>query len=204
MRKTKIEQEIDIEEMIKQMKSIDFDAVNKCIIETATSVVNKLVEMYEDVCNSEPMKVEEPKPTCYCSGRITKLKCTEKCKHYYDCEINRQYRTMLEYDFNARKEINSIKCFGKYSKECLSNTCILYDLCKKTTKEKEECEKEINKTLCDDCLMSCCCNVDCKNERVTEQMLGDLIKCFGKSYSKRTKCRACKYKGQCEVLTKYE
>ena len=37
-----------------------------------------------------------------------------------------------------------------------------------------------------------------------EEMLGDLIKCFGKSYSKRTKCRACKYKGQCEVLTKYE
>lgn len=58
--------------------------------------------------------------------------------------------------------------------------------------------------MCDDCLMSCCCNVDCKNERVTKQMLGDLTKCFGKSYGKRTKCRACKHKGQCEVLTKHE
>lgn len=135
MRKIKIEQEMDIEEVIKQMKSIDFDAVSKCIMETATSVINKLVEMYEDVCNSEQMKVEEPKPTCYCSGRITELKCTDKCKYYYDCEINRQYRIMQGYDFNARKEINSIKCFGKYNeKECLSNTCILYNLCKKTTK----------------------------------------------------------------------
>lgn len=142
MRKIKIEQEVDIEEMIKQIKSIDFNAVNKCIIETATSVVNKLVEIYEDVCNSEQMKVEEPKPTCYCSGRITELKCTDKCKYYYDCEINRQYRKMAEYDFNARKEINSIKCFGKYNrKECLSNTCILYDLCKEITKE-EGCEKK--------------------------------------------------------------
>lgn len=201
MRKIKIEQEIDIEEMIKQMKSIDFDAVSKCIMETAISVVNKLVEIYEDVCNSKLMEVEEPKPTCYCSGRITELKCTDKCKYYYDCEINKQYRTMQEYDFNARKEINSIKCFGEYNKECLSNTCMLYDLCKKTKKE-EGCEKK--KTLCEDCLMGCCCNVDCSNERVTEQMLGDLTKCFGKSYSKRTKCRACKYKGQCEVLTKYE
>lgn len=119
MRKIKIEREVDIEELIEQMKSTDFDAVSKCIMETATSVVNRLVEMYEDVCNSKLMEVEEPKPTCYCSGRITELKCTDKCKNYYDCEINKQYRTIQEYDFNARKEIKEAKkknkrpyCFG--------------------------------------------------------------------------------------------
>lgn len=227
MRKIKIEQEVDIEEMVKQLKTIDFDAVNKCIIETVTSVVNKLVEMYEEVCNSETMKVElqkpdcygyynndeglycndckskkhcieeteqekitkwyvdadgfkcfacnsssicdkndcivydlckretekferlqeelneyknkeaEPKPYCYCTGKFEKEVCTEEsCKYYYDCDINKQYRKMQEYDFNARHEINSIKCFGKYNREkCLPNTCILYNLCKKTTKE---------------------------------------------------------------------
>lgn len=171
MRKIKIEQEVDIEEMIKQMRSIDFDAVSKCIMETAISVVNKLVEIYEDVCNSELMKVEEPKPTCYCSGRITELKCTEKCKHYYDCEINKQYRTIQEYDFNARKEINSIKCFGnhKYNDECLPNTCILYDLCKKTTKEIKEAKK--------------------KNKRPY---------CFGVEYEEtKEKCKTCEYAFGC-------
>jgi hypothetical protein len=137
-KKINIEHEVDIEKLIEQMKSIDLDAISKGIIETSIGVINKLVEMYEDVCNSKLMEVEEHKPTCYCSGRITELKCTDKCKYYYDCETNRQYRTMLEYDFNARKEINSIKCFGKYNKECLSNTCILYDLCKKTTKGKKQ------------------------------------------------------------------
>nr|DAP60023.1 MAG TPA: hypothetical protein [Caudoviricetes sp.] len=66
--------------------------------------------------------------------------------------------------------------------------------------------KERNETLCNDCLMSCCCHVDCKNEHITKQMLGDLVKCFGKSYGKKdiVVCGNCKYKEQCEVLTKHE
>lgn len=65
--------------------------------------------------------------------------------------------------------------------------------------------KERNETLCNDCLMSCC-HVDCKNEHITKQMLGDLVKCFGKSYGKNdiVVCETCKYKEQCEVLTKHE
>lgn len=66
-------------------------------------------------------------------------------------------------------------------------------------------EKERYETLCDDCLMSCCCHVDCTNEHITKQKLENLVKCFGKSYSKRiVACWTCKYKKQCEVLTKHE
>lgn len=71
--------------------------------------------------------------------------------------------------------------------------------------EKCEKKKERKRTLCDDCLMKSCCNVDCTHEHITEQMLGDLIKCFGKSYGRYTvACCNCKYKEQCEVLTKHE
>lgn len=137
MRKIKIEQEIDVEKLIEQMKAIKvLHTEDKNIINVAVYAINRLVEMYEDVCNSEPMRVEVPKPDCYCTGEIKEKGCTDKCRYYYDCEINRQYRKMSEYDFKARNEINNIKCFGKYNKkECLPNTCILYDLCKKTTKE---------------------------------------------------------------------
>lgn len=42
--------------------------------------------------------------------------------------------------------------------------------------------------------------------QLAEQMLGDLIKCFGKFYSKKSIviCESCKYKEQCEASTKYE
>lgn len=62
--------------------------------------------------------------------------------------------------------------------------------------------KERNETLCSDCLMSCCCHVDCKNEHITKQMLGDLVKCFGKSYGKNAivVCETCKYKEQCREI----
>ena len=70
----------------------------------------------------------------------------------------------------------------------------------------EEVQKETHGTLCDDCLMSCCCNADCANEHITKQMLGDLVKCFGKSYGRRyaIACKTCKYKEQCKELTKHE
>ena len=62
--------------------------------------------------------------------------------------------------------------------------------------------KERNETLCSDCLMSCCCHVDCKNEHITKQMLGGLVKCFGKSYGKNAivVCETCKYKEQCREI----
>lgn len=55
--------------------------------------------------------------------------------------------------------------------------------------------------------MSCFCHEDCTNEHITKQMLGDLTKCFGKSFGKRlhvVACGTCKYAEQCEVLTKHE
>lgn len=66
--------------------------------------------------------------------------------------------------------------------------------------------KERNETLCSDCLMSCCCHVDCKNEHITKQMLGDLVKCFGKSYGKNAivVCETCKYKEQCREIKNNE
>lgn len=67
----------------------------------------------------------------------------------------------------------------------------------------EEAPKETHGTLCDDCLMSCCCNADCANEHITKQMLGDLVKCFGKRRMTAV-CIICKYAEQCEVLTKHE
>lgn len=67
----------------------------------------------------------------------------------------------------------------------------------------EEVPKETHGTLCDDCLMSYCCNADCTNEHITKQMLGDLVKCFGKRRMTAV-CIICKYAEQCEVLTKYE
>lgn len=70
--------------------------------------------------------------------------------------------------------------------------------------EKEKCFGK-KRTLCDDCLMRYCCNVDCTNEHITKQMLGDLEECFGKSYCKRPTfvCMNCKYKEQCKELTKH-
>ena len=98
------------------------------------------------------------------------------------------------------------KCFGKYDVcDIVCQYCNSKEECKKKNKtEKEKCEKK--KTLCDDCLMRYCCNADCTNEHITKQMLGDLKSCFGKSYGRRrnTICKTCKYKEQCEVLTKHE
>ena len=83
---------------------------------------------------------------------------------------------------------------------------VIAQLMKETEEEKCEKKKERNGTLCDDCLMRCCCNVDCTNEHITKQMLGDLTECFGKSYGRKyaTVCKTCKYKEQCKVLTKHE
>lgn len=99
---------------------------------------------------------------------------------------------------NIREEALKQGCFGTYDNDDIECQCC---------DSKKECKKRKgrNETLCDDCLMKSCCNVDCTHEHITEQMLGDLKKCFGKSYGKRiVACGTCKYKGQCEVLTKHE
>lgn len=100
------------------------------------------------------------------------------------------------------KEAPERECFGMHSDDMECTVCLYEDDCKEET-EEEKCEKK--KTLCDDCLMRYCCNVDCTNEHITKQMLGDLESCFGKSYGRRyaTACKTCKYKEQCKELTKH-
>ena len=99
---------------------------------------------------------------------------------------------------DIKEEVLKQSCFGMYDDDDIECQC-----CdgKKGCKKK----KESRRTLCDDCLMACCCNVDCTNEHITEQMLGDLVKCFGKLYGKMpiVVCMNCKYKEQCKELTKH-
>lgn len=52
------------------------------------------------------------------------------------------------------------------------------------------------KTICNDCLMSNCCTLDCLKEHITKEMLGDKIKCFGKHHGME-KCGSCEYTKQC-------
>lgn len=88
-------------------------------------------------------------------------------------------------------------------KEILDYVAISEGISEGEIKGKRE---QKHQTLCDDCLMSGYCTVDCTNEHITEQMLGDLKKCFGKSYIKRPYiiCGLCKYAKYCKVLTKHE
>ena len=117
-----------------------------------------------------------------------------------------------EMELHNKKDANgnilrSMDCFGCHiDGDGKCNLCIYERECMNETKEECEKRKGRNETLCDDCLMSGCCTVDCTNEHITEQMLGDLKKCFGKYYGKRPiiVCGTCKYKYQCEVLTKHE
>lgn len=99
---------------------------------------------------------------------------------------------------NIREEALKQGCFGTYDNDDIECQCC---------DSKKECKKRKgrNETLCDDCLMLGCCTVDCTNEHITEQMLGDSKKCFGKSYGKRPTfvCMNCKYKEQCKELTKH-
>lgn len=111
-------------------------------------------------------------------------------------------RTKLR-DMDIREEILKQNCFGTYEDDSME--CQYCDSKKECMNRVEEkCEKK--KTLCDDCLMRSFCNVDCTNEHITKQMLGDLATCFGKSYGRRytTVCKTCKYKEQCKELTKHE
>lgn len=117
-----------------------------------------------------------------------------------------------EMELHNKKDANGnilrgMDCFGCHiAGDGKCNLCIHERECMNETKEECEKRKGRNEILCDDCLMSGCCTVDCTNEHITEQMLGDLKKCFGKYYGKRPiiVCGTCKYKYQCEVLTKHE
>lgn len=98
-------------------------------------------------------------------------------------------------------EIENSKKYNRVVKLDILTASDILDILNETNKRKQK-----HQTLCDDCLMKSCCHVDCTNEYITEQMLGDLIKCFGKFYSKKSIviCESCKYKEQCEASTKYE
>lgn len=97
-------------------------------------------------------------------------------------------------------EIENSKKYNRVVKLDILTANDILDVLNETNKRGQR-----HQTLCDDCLMKSCCNVDCTHEHITEQMLGDLIKCFGKSYGRYTAaCCTCKYKEQCEVLTKHE
>lgn len=109
---------------------------------------------------------------------------------------------------DIREEVLKQDCFGMYDDDNIVCQCCDSESkkeCMNETKETEE-EKRKKRTLCDDCLMRSCCSVDCTNEHITKQMLGDLANCFVKCYGRRrnTVCKTCKYKEQCEVLTKHE
>lgn len=106
-------------------------------------------------------------------------------------------------------------CFGYCVKDdYICTHCADYEKCKKETNKIKSSEDkaetnnkpERSETLCDDCLMKSCCKVDCTHEHITEQMLGNLVKCFGKSYRKRPiiVCETCKYAEQCKELTEHE
>lgn len=97
-------------------------------------------------------------------------------------------------------EIENSKKYNRVVKLDILTANDILDVLNETNKRGQR-----HQTLCDDCLMKSCCNVDCTHEHITEQMLGDLIKCFGKFYGRYTvACCNCKYKEQCEVLTKHE
>lgn len=97
-------------------------------------------------------------------------------------------------------EIENSKKYNRVVKLDILTANDILDVLNETNKRGQR-----HQTLCDDCLMKSCCNVDCTHEHITEQMLGDLEECFGKSYSKRPTfvCMNCKYKEQCKELTKH-
>lgn len=152
--------------------------------------------------------------------------CTH-CADYEKCrkETNKIKSSGDKEETNSKSERRD--CFGAYDGDIECECCDSKKECKKR-KERLDCfgchidgdekcnlcvyEKECmietkrSETLCDDCLMKSCCKVDCTHEHITEQMLGNLVKCFGKSYRRIfiTACETCKYAEQCRVLTKHE
>lgn len=195
-----------------------------------SSVVKRAIEAsYKSCTKSASIDIVKAQEIAEVLERMAELEEIQKeAEGYigeYGCigHYNRSGSECLNCDRRKRcKEIKSNelegrrKCFGACVEDDYSCThCIDYVKCLKATNYDKEDEegtlsmnktKERNETLCNDCLMSCCCHVDCKSEHITKQMLGDLVKCFGKFYGKNAivVCGTCKYKEQCEVLTKHE
>lgn len=63
------------------------------------------------------------------------------------------------------------------------------------TNEMEITNSKKTKTICNDCLMGDCCTLNCLNEHITKEMLGEKTKCFGKYHME--KCCSCDYSKQC-------
>ena len=202
----RINKEYNVEEIIKE--------VERCI--EATRQKNIGINISIDILTAQDI-VDILKTIPENGSEGNEAKCYGK----YDeddmacmlCELERDCKEAAK-----NGELEKPHCFGEYTNNCellyKKEPCEYIDECR-VEKEEREKKKERNETLCDDCLMSCCCHEDCTNEHITKQMLGDLAKCFGKSFGKRRKkscgkggpivvCETCKYAEQCEVLTKHE
>lgn len=225
-KKMRINKEYNIEKIIKEVErciEVTRQKIVNIDILTAQAVVDILKTISENGSEATKNGMELHSKTDKNGNILRSLENTEKesaakCYGNYDddmacmlCELEKDCRECTE-----KGILKKPHCFGKYTTNCQmlykKEPCEYIDDCrveKENRLDVEECEKkkERNETLCDDCLMSCCCNADCTNEHITKQMLGDLTKCFGKSFGKGQyiiKCGTCKYAEQCEVLTKHE
>lgn len=190
----RINKEYNVEEIIKE--------VERCIEVTRQKIVSidiLTAQAIVDILKTIPENGSEGNEAkCYGNYDEDDMACML-------CELERDCKEAAK-----NGELEKPHCFGEYTNNCellyKKEPCEYIDDCM-VEKEEREKKKERNETLCDDCLMSCCCHADCTNEHITKQMLGDLTKCFGKSFGKRlhvVACGTCKYAEQCEVLTKHE
>lgn len=108
-------------------------------------------------------------------------------------------------------------CFGTYDDDMECTVCLCEEECKKEIKamEKEEQEEmELHNKIANGISNNCFgCHIDgnevcnlCVYEQKCMIETEERKKCFGKSYGKRPiiVCGNCKYREQCEELTKHE
>lgn len=212
--------------IVKEYNLLVLSSVVKRAIETSYKVGTKnasidiikaqeIVEVLERMAELEGIQKEA-------DGYVGEYGCIgyydRSCSECLNCDRRNRCKEIKERreKCDAEELEDNRKCFGAcVEDDYLCTHCADYEKCLKATDYDTDDEegtlsmnktKERNETLCNDCLMSCCCHVDCKSEHITKQMLGDLVKCFGKFYGKNAivVCGTCKYKEQCEVLTKHE
>lgn len=207
----KIEKEYNIEQLAEQLlaeieNSKKYNRVVKLDILTANDILDVLNET-----NKREQKHQTLESVCNFMEMEDGTQTNEMKLHN---EKDANGNILRSIDCHLEELEDNRNCFGYCVEDDYTCThCADYEKCKKETdkiksrgdKVEANSKPERNETLCDDCLMKSCCKVDCTHEHITEQMLGDLKKCFGKSYGKRiVACGTCKYKEQCMVLTKHE
>lgn len=171
------------------------------------------LEELEDNRNCFGYCVEDDYVCTHCADYEKCRKETNKIKSSEDkAETNRKLERSDCCRINGRVP-GCYGCYyekGLYCPDCKSReSCVELTINReKDIEDKTETNSkpERGETLCDNCLMKSCCKVDCTHEHITEQMLGNLVKCFGKSYRKRPiiVCETCKYAEQCKELTEHE